>query len=120
MNIHNASATLWREVGLNMRALMKKGIGFCVIFVILTLLCVQMAFARDYLFLTGFVKSYDSNTGIVTINVTSEGCKGQREFKMPGDAKEGLDASFIGQQLQFYIDSSACEQGKVYNILGGR
>jgi hypothetical protein len=103
-----------------MRALMRKEIGFFVILLVLTFLCVRTGLARDNLFLTGIVKSYDSSAGIVRINVTSEGCKGLREFRVPEDAKGDIDASFIGQRLEFYIDSSICERGTVYNMVGGR
>lgn len=99
---------------------MKKGIGFFLVLSILTLICIRIGFARDNLFLTGIVRSYDSNTGIVRINVTSEGCKGLREFRAPEDAKGDIDASLVGQRLQFYIDSATCERGRVYSILGGR
>ncbi|HBE44071.1 MAG TPA: hypothetical protein DDW17_01125 [Deltaproteobacteria bacterium] len=71
----------------------------------------------DNLLLTGFIKSFDANIGVIMVNITSEGCEGLREFKIPEDAKEDLDASLIGKRIQFYINSNTCERGKVYDII---
>jgi hypothetical protein len=83
-------------------------------------LSLQATFAEDHtdnLLLTGFIKSFDANRGVIMVNVTSEGCEGLREFRIPEDAKEDLDASLIGKRIQFYINSNTCERGKIYDII---
>ncbi len=86
----------------------------------LIFLSLQTAFAEDHtdnLLLTGFIKSFDAMRGVIMVNVASEGCEGLREFRIPEDAKEDLDASLIGKRIQFYINSNTCERGKVYDII---
>jgi len=100
-----------------MNALTRKEFWLFLVFIILSPLFVQTSVAQDHLFLTGIIRSVDSNSGIIRINVTSEGCRGLREFKEPEGEKDNMDASLIGKQIQFYIDSAICERGKVYNIL---
>ena len=103
-----------------MKELIRKKIGVILVSFILITLCVQTSRAVDNLSLTGFVKSFDNNSGIVRVDVTSESCKGLREFRMSDDAKGGLDASLIGNKVQFYINSATCERGRVYNIISER
>ena len=103
-----------------MKELIRKKIGVILVSFILITLCVQTSRAVDNLSLTGFVKSFDNNSGIVRVDVTSESCKGLREFRVPDDAKGGLDTSLIDMKLQFYINSSTCERGRVYNIISER
>ena len=91
--------------------------GVILVFFILISLCPQTSIAVDNLSLTGFVRSIDSNNGIISLDITSEGCRGPRSFKVPDDAKGDLDASLIGKKLQFMIDSSKCERGRIYNIV---
>lgn len=100
-----------------MKEFIRKKIEVVLVSFILIALCVQTSWAVDNLFLTGFVKSVDNNSGIVRVNVTSESCKGLREFRVPEDAKGDLDTSLIGKKLQFYINSATCERGRVYNII---
>ena len=100
-----------------MNAVFRKEFWFFLAFIILVPLCVQTAADVDHLSLTGFLRSFDAKSGIVRIDVTSEGCKGLREFKEPGDANGSMDQSLVGKQIHFSIDSSICERGKVYNIL---
>lgn len=102
-----------------MNGIIRGGIIFCVGFVTLIVLCAQLGFAQDNLFLSGIVRSFDSNSGIIRINVTSEGCKGLREFRIPGDAAKDFDATLVGQRVQFYIDSATCASGRTYNMLIG-
>ena len=99
---------------------MRKQIWLFIVFMILILSCVETGFAKDHLFLTGVVRSVDSSSGILRINVTSEGCTGMREFRVPEDGAGDLDASLIGKRMDFYIDSTICERGRVYNILSER
>jgi hypothetical protein len=103
-----------------MKGFIRKKIGVVLVSFILVALCVQTSRAVDNLSLTGFVKSFDNNSGIVRVDVTSESCKGLREFRMSDDAKGALDASLIGNKVQFYINSATCERGKVYNIISER
>ena len=98
---------------------MRNAIGFFIVFIILTLLYVQIGMAQDHLLLTGVVRSVDSNSGIIRINVTSEGCKGIRDFKVPSDAAKDIEATLLGKRMQFYIDSATCASGRTYNILVG-
>jgi len=100
-----------------MKEFVRKKIGVVLVFFILIALCVQTGWAVDNLFLTGFVKSFNASSGVIRVDVTSESCKGIRELRVPDDAKNDLDASLIGEKLQFYIDSATCERGKVYNMI---
>jgi hypothetical protein len=90
-----------------------------IFFVLLMLIsfCPQTSLALDNLSLTGFVRSIDSSNGIISLDITSESCRGLRAFRVPDDARGDLDASLIGQKLGFMIDSSKCERGKIYNML---
>jgi hypothetical protein len=92
---------------------------FCVVFLTLMLVCVLPGTAQDHLFLTGVVRSVDSNSGIIRVNVTTEGCRGVREFKAPPDVAKDIEASLVGKQMQFYIGSATCENGITYNMLIG-
>lgn len=105
------------EVCLKMNALTRKEFWVFLAFIMLAPVCAQTVSALDNLFLTGFLRSFDSKSGLIRIDVTSEGCKGLREFKEPEGAKADMDASLIGKQIHFYIDSSVCERGQVYTIL---
>lgn len=107
------------EVCRKMNALMRKEFWFFLAFIVLAPVCVQTVFALDHLFLTGFLRSFDSKTGIMRIDVTSEGCKGLREFKVPDDAKGEIDNKLMSKRFTFQIDSATCERGKVYNIVSG-
>jgi hypothetical protein len=102
-----------------MNKVMRSRIGFCVVFLTLMLVFVLPGMAQDHLLLTGVVRSVDSNSGIIRINVTSEGCKGIRDFKAPSDAAKDIEATLLGKRMQFYIDSATCVSGRTYNILAG-
>ena len=102
-----------------MKADMRKGIGFSIVYITLIFLFVQSGLAQDHLLLTGVVRSVDSKSGIIRVNVTSEGCRGLREFKVPADVAKDIEASLVGKQMQFYIDSATCARGITYNILVG-
>jgi hypothetical protein len=102
-----------------MNAFISDRIWFCVIIMTMMLIGVQAGLAQDRLLLTGVVRSVDSNSGTISVNVTSEGCRGLREFKVPADAAKDIEASLVGKQMQFYIDSATCARGVTYNILVG-
>ena len=98
---------------------MQKCLGICILFLMFVSITIQKGFAEDHiddLLLAGFVKSFDANRGIIRIQVTNEGCEGLREFRVPDDVKEDLDTSLIGERLLFYINSSTCERGKIYDM----
>lgn len=74
--------------------------------------------AADELYLTGIVKSTVHNTRTVVVDVQSSSCHGPREFTV--DEPYGLD-DFVDKKIDFSIDSSTCESGKVYKMFpGGR
>lgn len=77
---------------------------------------IDTTMALDNLLLTGVVRSIDTVTGTIWIDVTSEGCTGLRGFKVHEEARMDLDTSLIGKRLNFLIDSSTCERGRVYYI----
>lgn len=88
-----------------------------LIFLGLLLIPLQDALCVDELYLTGFIKSYDREKGFIWVDVRSESCRGVREFKVPESVRADLEPSLIGQEISFFIDSSKCEPGRVYNML---
>jgi len=100
-----------------MNMLRRKKFCFFLASIFLSLFFVQISAAQDHLFLTGIIRSFHPNSGTIRVDVTSEGCKGLREFREPEGAQGDMDALLVGKQIHFYIDSSICERGKVYNIL---
>ncbi|MCS7281569.1 MAG: hypothetical protein NZ583_08140 [Desulfobacterota bacterium] len=77
----------------------------------------QDVYAQDNLYLTGYIRAIDRSRGIVTIFVTTPSCEGSRQFFMPEDAKEDFDPSLIGKTISFFINSSVCEKGKIYQMI---
>jgi hypothetical protein len=76
---------------------------------------VTSAPATDELFLAGIVKGIDQQTGIITVDVKSESCRGVRHFKL-------IDASTLkdtqpGKKISFRIDSAACKSDIVYKMI---
>jgi hypothetical protein len=100
-----------------MKAFMSKKIWILLVSLMFVFLCAQTGVALDNLSLTGVVRSIDKNNGIISLDITSEGCRGLRAFKVPDDARDDLDASLMGKKLQFMIDSSKCERGRIHNII---
>jgi hypothetical protein len=105
-----------------MKELAHNIMGIILFFFMLVSLCPQTSLAAetqagDSLLLTGFVRSIDGSNGIISLDITTEGCRGLRAFKVPDDSKGDLDSSLIGQRLQFLIDSSKCERGRIYSII---
>ncbi len=70
----------------------------------------------DALLIRGKVKSIDTFKGLIVVDVYSEGCRGERTFRVAGGIDEDLD-DIIGKTLEFYIDTSVCEPGGVYSII---
>ena len=100
-----------------MKGFVGKKMGIIFVALMLLSLYAQTSLALDNLSLTGFVRSIDKTNGTINLEITSESCRGFRVFRMPG--KINLDDSRIGEKLEFKIDSSKCERGKIYNILSG-
>jgi hypothetical protein len=100
-----------------MKEFINKKMGIILISFALICLYVQTGFASDNLLLNGVLQSIDKGNGLVTFNIMTEGCTGVRAFKMPDSAKSDLDDSMIGMNLQFIIDSSTCEKGKIYSVI---
>jgi len=96
---------------------MSKKMGIVLVSFALIAFCAQASLADDGLSLTGVVKSVDSATGMISVDVTSEGCRGVRTFKVPDTVKGDLNASFVGKKLNFKIDGVICERGRIYNII---
>lgn len=84
------------------------------------LIIYQEVLGVDELYLSGIIKSYDKEKGLIWVDVRSESCRGIREFRVPESVRLDLGPSLIGQKIDFFINSSKCEQGKVYNMLLGR
>jgi len=106
---------LFVEESPKMNMLRRKKFCFSLAFICLSLSFVQISVAQDHLFLTGIVRSFDSNSGTIRIDVTSEGCKGLREFKEPDGSKPEME--LVGKRIHFSIDSAVCERGRIHNIL---
>jgi len=102
-----------------MEGFLRKGTVICLALVLIMPLC-GICFSEEHtdnLLLTGFIKSYDANKGIIRIDVRSEGCTGFRDFSVPEYAKEDLDPSLINQRVQFHIKSTTCERGRIYEMI---
>lgn len=80
----------------------------------LLILSIHPVYAADELYLTGIVKSIDHNTRTVVVDVQSSSCHGTREFVL--DEPAALLEPFVGKKIDFTIDSSTCESGKVYKM----
>jgi len=85
------------------------------LFLIFTVLTVDQAVGTDELFLIGIVKGIDQQTGIITVGVKSESCRGVRHFKL-------IDASTLkdtqpGKKISFRIDSAVCKSDIVYTMI---
>jgi hypothetical protein len=100
-----------------MKGFKRKGVCIFLPFLILVFLCVQEGTAQENAYLTGFIRSVDKNSGIMRIDVKSKTCRGMRDFRVPDYVRDDLDASLIGQRIQFFIRTGTCEPGKVYDIL---
>lgn len=88
---------------------------FAVLAAVLAVLGARnMAFAEDELYLCGIVKDVDVGKGIITVDIKSESCRGERQFKVP----QSLLMGFIPKKEKcFSIDSNTCAKVKTYNII---
>jgi hypothetical protein len=80
----------------------------------------SFALPQDSLTLTGIVKEVNGFNGAVVLNVLSNKCTGERTFKLSGKALASVDAlkSAMGKEIRFSINSSACNPGVSYEIVG--
>jgi hypothetical protein len=86
---------------------------------VLLLSSAYQVFGTDELFMTGIVKSIDRKTGIVTVDVKSETCRGIRHFK--SEDASVVDDIRPGKKILFRTDSPSCTGSGVYKmILPGR
>ena len=69
----------------------------------------------DELFLTGIVKGIDQQTGIITVDVKSESCRGIRHFKLI-DATSFKDI-LPGRKISFRINNATCKSDVVYKMI---
>jgi len=86
-----------------------------LLIIVFLMFTVGQAVGVDELFLTGIVKGIDQKTGIITVDVKSESCRGVRHFKL-------IDASSLkdtqqGKKISFRIDSAACKSDIVYKMI---
>ena len=84
-----------------------------ILFFVSSVLSIHPGYASDELYLTGVVKSVDHASATVVVEVLSSSCRGTREFTV--DELSALD-DFLGKKIDFSIDSSTCESGKVYKM----
>jgi len=67
----------------------------------------------DELQLVGELQSVDVFSGIASVDVKTEGCQEIKEFKVDDITKlDGLE----GKIISFYINSSTCEDSRVYTM----
>jgi len=69
--------------------------------------------AADELFLTGIVKSVDSDTKTVVVDVKSANCHGLTKFSIDNVAEF---EDYINEKIDFFIYSSTCRRGEIYRI----
>jgi hypothetical protein len=86
---------------------------FFILMFLFTVLNICSVNALDELFLTGVVRSVDSKSGIVIVDVKSEGCHGVRSFRV--DNVSDLDG-LEGKKISFFINSSTCKGDEVYKM----
>ncbi|MBP9561021.1 MAG: hypothetical protein KBE27_04295 [Syntrophorhabdaceae bacterium] len=100
------------EISLPLRYLL---VSFIIFF--LMLFVSDISFSQDNLNLTGIIRSVDSVSGIVRIEVINERCRGLWNFKFPDYAKDDLDNSMVGRRVQFTIDSPVCDPKRLHSIV---
>lgn len=69
----------------------------------------------DQLYLCGVVKEVSAKEGKVRVKVTSEGCTGEKTFKV--QKVQQLSQFIEGETTCFMIDTSTCPQHQVTTIL---
>lgn len=74
------------------------------------------ALAVDEPLLCGVVQEVNQREGIVVIDVTSESCRGPKEFKLPPAKTKGNVSLNVGDRKCFSINSNSCKAGNIYAI----
>ena len=82
-------------------------------------------FGMDELQLTGIVKDFDMKSGLMVVEVKTEGCLGERTFKiareltheLSGDSRDELKIASSGKKIYFGIDASRCKKDKIHKIV---
>lgn len=86
---------------------------FCNLFTILAMS--ETVFAVDELYLCGVVKEVNANVRMVRVHVISEGCVGEKTFKVT--RSQQLDKFVVGEDICFMIDMNKCPQNQEATIL---
>ncbi len=81
--------------------------------VMLVVLSTAVAAVEDELLQTGVVKSLNSMTKTVVIDVRSSSCRGTRTFTV---AEPEAFEVLINKTIDFVINSNVCKPGEVYAI----
>lgn len=77
------------------------------------LFCTQ-AFAVDELYLCGIVQEVNLPAAQVTVDVSSDSCRGLRTFKLPA-TNDKASSNLVGQKC-FFINSNSCKTSYIYTI----
>jgi len=88
---------------------------FLIVMAVFLVFTVHSAYGADELFLRGFVKDIDYGSGLVTVDVTTDGCTGIRTFRV--DDVRKLDKDMIEKEIWFPIDSSTCYVGEIHKMI---
>jgi hypothetical protein len=74
------------------------------------------AFAEDELYLCGSVKEVNTEERTVLVQVISEGCLGEKSFKVARNQR--IDRFVPGEESCFMIDVNTCPQAQRATIIG--
>lgn len=92
----------------------KKCLPALILFLAFSVLNICSVGAVDELYLSGFLKSVDTKSGKVVVDVKSQSCPGVRRFNFDKSADlEGLE----GKKISFSIDSSVCRRDEIHKII---
>jgi len=83
------------------------------LFVLASFLGSESSMAVDELYLCGIVKETNMSKGVVTIDVRSESCYGERQFYV---SPAEISTFILRSERCFSIDSNTCHTGKIYTI----
>jgi len=97
-----------------MRIIKKQFIKFLILTFLFLALSSYPAAGVDELFLSGVVKDIDYKSGLITVDVKSEGCRGLMKFRVDDISKFRSD--LVGKDISFSIDSSTCKGDRIFKI----
>jgi hypothetical protein len=92
----------------------KKWWMFLIWIVAFSVFCIHSSEAVDELYLSGILRTVNTNSGIVVVDVKSQSCPGVRRFNF--DKSEDLEG-MEGKKISFSINSSVCSSGEIYKII---